>query len=344
MTSSLPPTRPRWARPVLGWLDRSPLPCRRWVYKLYRTSLPRPYKHLANNGPRFHLEGSNPNLEREIIWDGQITGKTQPLTNIENRHRGKACFVLGTGPSINELDLHQLGGHPVIGVNGAIAVMAKYQLRPAHYTVTDLDFFENRFAMIRQVIESGSSCFFSSGGLRIIAEKDPTLLAAKTLYLSEVVNRPYGRPRLRQEEFLRWANEEEALVLPQPPRDDDSRVGWSRDLRHGVFCSRTILFRALQIAAFLGYERIYVLGMDLNYKGPEARAYDEGAKARPTKIERDFEPFILPAFQVLKGEIEAGRLEVYNLSDKSRLPEDVLPRLSYAAALEREQAAQSRDA
>ena len=125
-------------------------------------------------------------------------------------------------------------------------------------------------------------------------------------------------------------------MLPNPSRQDDSRVGWSRDLRHGVFCSRTILFRALQMAAFLGYERLYVLGMVLNYKGPEARAYDEGKKARPTKIERDYAPFIQPAFEVLREEMNQSQLRVFNLSDKSRLPESLLPRLSFEEALARE--------
>lgn len=255
---------------------------------------------------------------------------------MEKRHAGKACFVLGTGPSISNLELDLLGEHAVFGVNGAIAVMQKHGLQPAHYSVTDLDFFENRFGMIRDVVESGSDCFFSAGGLRVMAEKGIDLLGSDNLYLAEVVNRPTGTARRSQQDFLSWARNEPGLTLPDPPRQDDSRVGWSRDLRHGVFCSRTILFRALQIAAFLGYKRLYVLGMDLNYKGPEARAYDEGKKARPTKIERDYDPFIRPAFEVLKEEMSRSGLQVYNLSDKSRLPESLLPRLSFEQALARE--------
>jgi KDO transferase-3 len=266
-------------------------------------------------------------------------GHTQPLSKVENAFRGEACFLLGTGPSIKALDLKALHQFPLIGVNGAIAVMQPLGLRPRHYTVTDLDFFANRFSMIRAVIESGSDCFFSAGGLRIIAERAPELLRqGEHFYLSEVVNRAHDQPRRSQETFLEWASQIPSLVLPSPPRDDDSRVGWSRDLRHGVFCSRTILFRALQMAAFLGYRRLYVLGMDLNYRGPASRAYEEGKDARPTKIERDFEPFILPAFRVLQQEIDEGRLEVFNLSNASRLPESVIPRLSLEAALERERA------
>ena len=331
--SPSPPTRPRWARACLGWLGRLGLRGK-WLEKLYRASLPRPYKHLTDCGPRFHLSGDSPDLDRDIVRDGEVIGETQSLASIEGRFRDGACFILGTGPSINALDLTLLEGRALMGVNGAISVMKPNGLAPTHYAVTDRDFFENRFEMIRDVVASGSDCFFSPGGLRVMAERDPTLLASPKLYLSTVVNRPYGRPRRSQESFLRWAAGEPGLVLPHPPRDDDCRVGWSRDLRHGVFCSRTILFRALQIADFLGYRRLYVLGMDLHYKGPGGRAYGEGAKARPTKIERDFEPFILPSFEVLKGEIDSGALEVYNLSHESRLSRDVLPRKTLEEALE----------
>ena len=73
--------------------------------------------------------------------------------------------------------------------------------------------------------------------------------------------------------------------------------------------------------------------MDLNYKGPQSRAYDEGTNARPTKIERDFEPFIVPAFQILQQVTQHQDLEVFNLSSKSRLTEEVMPRLSFEEAL-----------
>ncbi len=332
-----PFTRPAGARAALATLARHRLLPIRWIHKLYRACLPRSYKHFSHCGPRFHLAGDGPDLDRAILWDGAEVGRTQSLTAIENRHADQACFVLGTGPSIKTLDLSRLKPHAVMGVNGAIAVMTPHGLRPRHYTVTDVDFFENRFAMVREVMESGCDCFLSAGGIRCLAEREPKLLTqAKHLYLSEVVNRPYGKLRRSQSDFLEWARAQPGLVLPEPPRHDDSRVGWSRDPRQGVFCSRTILFRALQIAAFLGYRRLYVLGMDLNYKGPAARAYEEGASTRPTKIERDFEPFILPAFRVLQGEIDAGTLEVYNLSDASRLPPDILPRMSFDDALKRE--------
>ena len=327
--------RPRWTTPclaALARLARSPKGHKR-IRKLFRITLPRAYKHHDLCGPRFALLGDTPHEQADIVWDNKVIGKTQSLSGIQHRHAGETCFVVGSGPSINELDLTRLQGQAVMGVNGSFAVLAKHGVRPRHHTITDFDFFENRHDLVSQVIESKADCFFSSAGLRAIAERSPELLSRPQFYLTQVVNRLYGQARLSQSHFRRWAALQPDLILPNRTREDDSRVGWSQDIRLGVFCSRTILFRALQIAAFLGYRRIHVLGMDLNYKGPQSRAYDEGANARPTKIERDFEPFILPAFQVLQQVTQHQDLEIYNLSSKSRLPEEVMPRLSFDEAL-----------
>ncbi len=328
--------RPRWALPCLAALDRlasSPKAHKR-VRKLFRLALPRAYKHHTLCGPRFDLLGNSPDLVRDILWDKRILGCTQSLTEIRQRHAGETCFVVGSGPSINDLDLTRLQGHAVIGVNGSIAVLEKHGVTPRHYAITDFDFFENRHDLVTRVIESGADCFFSPAGLRAIAERSPALLARSQFYLTQVVNRCFGQPQLALSAFRDWAAQQNALILPETPRDDDSRVGWSQDIRLGVFCSRTILFRALQIAAFLGYRTIHVLGMDLNYKGPNARAYDEGTNMRPTKIERDFGPFVLPAFQVLTQVMtDNDDLKVFNLSSKSRLPAEVMPRITLDEAL-----------
>ena len=336
MGDQRPGTRSHWAEPCLAAIDRrlsSPKAHKR-VRKWFRLTLPRGYKHHTLCGPRFQLLGHSDDLARDIQWDKRLIGRTQSLTDVRQQHAGETCFVVASGPSINDLDLARLQGHAVVGVNGSIAVLEKHGVIPKHYAITDFDFFENRHDLVTRVIESGADCFFSPAGLRAIAERAPELLARPQFFLTQVVNRLFGQPRLDLPAFRDWAAQQPDLVLPETPRDDDSRVGWSRDIRLGVFCSRTILFRALQIAAYLGYRTIHVLGLDLNYKGPAARAYEEGSNMRPTKIERDFEPFVLPAFQVLAKVMQDQEdLEIYNLSSKSRLPAELIPRLTFDEAL-----------
>jgi KDO transferase-3 len=74
--------------------------------------------------------------------------------------------------------------------------------------------------------------------------------------------------------------------------------------------------------------------MDLGHQGSQARFYKERRNARPSFLDRDYEDYILPSFEVLGHLCQAGELQVYNLSPSSRLPESIIPKLAFQEALE----------
>lgn len=298
---------------------------------IYRWSLPRGFKHMAIAGPSFSLHKRD-NGGYEILWNGAVVGQCRPVSELHNVCSG-SCYIMGTGPSIQSMNLRALSGQFLIGVNGAIAKFNELGIRPDAYVITDSDFFENRFEMVREVVVSGAKCFFSFAGLSRICKREPQLLKGANVYLTEVVNRRYGVPRLSQSAFIEWAYSDPDFAMSDEKRLDDSRVGFSRNMEKGVFCGRTITFRALQVAYYLGFRKLFVLGMDLNYRGDNPRFYETSDSMRPTKIDKDYDPYILPAFRVLSALCKKGELTVYNLSSASRLPKDVMPRITLEAAL-----------
>ncbi len=298
---------------------------------IYRFGIPRAFKHMAITGPLFSLrkrEGGG----HDIVWKKNIVGQCRPVSALRGTCSG-SCYVMGTGPSIQSMNLRTLEGRYLIGVNGAIAMFNELGVRPNAYVITDRDFFENRFEMVRDVMLSGAKCFFSFAGLSRICQREPALLRDANVYLTEVVNRRYGVPRLSQAAFIEWAYSDPDFAMPDEKRTDDSRVGFSRNMEKGVFCGRTISFRALQIAYYLGFRNLYVLGMDLNYRGDNPRFYETSESMRPTKIDKDYDPYILPAFSVLASLCRAGEVAAYNLSPASRLPANIMARTTLEASL-----------
>jgi KDO transferase-3 len=186
--------------------------------------------------------------------------------------------------------------------------------------------------MVRQVIQSGAACFFSGEGIGHICERDPTLLSHGRIYLSEVVNRRWGVPRLTAATFDEAAGGDPDMELHPTVRPQNGLVGFSRDLRKGLFCGRTIGYRAIQIGYFLGLRRVFLLGMDLGSQGQRVRFYELLAEGRPSLLEQDFAPYILPCFEIVRRLQSAGELEVFNCSTTSRLPPEVTPRLSFEDA------------
>ncbi len=301
--------------------------------KIYRWSLPRKFKHIAITGPDFALSNEN-NFEqgKTIIWRKQNIAKTRPLKEIINTQQG-SCFIIGSGPSINEFDFSALKNKTLFGVNGSINILKPYNLKPDYYAITDPDFFEHRIDLVRDIILSKTTCFFSYSGISRICDYSPELLHSSEIYLTEIINRHFSFPRLEQSAFFKKAQSNPNIILPSVSRNDDNIVGFSKDISDGIFCSRTILYRAIQIAYSIGYRRIYLLGMDLGYQD-KPRFYSEGISSRPSKLEKDYTPYILPSFKVVSELMRMHEIEIYNVSDKSRLPANIIPRISFQDAIE----------
>jgi Kdo-III transferase WaaZ len=104
-------------------------------------------------------------------------------------------------------------------------------------------------------------------------------------------------------------------------------------LERGVFTGQTVVFGALQVCHALGFRRIYLLGMDLGAGGTYARFYERGSRATRTHLYRDFEPYIVPSFELGRQVCARTGVEIYNLSPRSRLPTAVIPKLSFESAL-----------
>lgn len=301
--------------------------------RIYRWSLPRKFKHTAITGPDFALSNEN-NFEqgKSIIWRKQNIARTRPLKEVINSQQG-SCFIIGSGPSLNDIDFSALKDKTLFGVNGAINIFKSNELKPDYYTVTDADFFEHRFDLVKDIILSNNPCFFSYSGISRICEYNPELLHLGKIYLTEIINRHYSSPRLQQSAFIDYTKSNPNLVLPSAPRNDDNIVGFSKDISSGIFCSRTILYRAIQIAYSIGFRRIYLLGMDLGFQD-KPRFYSEGISSRPSKLDKDYTPYILPSFKVASELMNSHEIEIYNVSEKSRLPASIIPKISFHDALE----------
>jgi KDO transferase-3 len=200
--------------------------------------------------------------------------------------------------------------------------------------VLDQDFFRHRWEIVRQGIQTARHCLFSAEGLNEICLREPRLLERHPLLL-QVFNAAYLQPRLSIDDFIARNHDNPALLFAK--RDAqlaaDKLIGWSNDIEQGVFAGRTVTYAGLQVLKYLGFRRIYILGMDLGYGGGRPRCYGEGEAPRPSGLERDYERFILPSFRLLQRITATDEVRVFNLSPVSRLPADVLPRLSLDEAL-----------
>jgi KDO transferase-3 len=180
--------------------------------------------------------------------------------------------------------------------------------------------------------------------LSAIGEREPALLGCAHLFLLTEMNAAYGVAKRAPAAFDAWAEGEEGLHLHPRARLTGGRVGFSKRLDKGVFTGQTVVFAALQVSYALGFRRVFILGMDLGAGGSYARFYERGTSAARTRLDRDFEPYILPAFELARQVCEPQGLEIYNLSLASRLPAAVIPKLAFEQALAMSAGARTQEA
>ena len=71
-------------------------------------------------------------------------------------------------------------------------------------------------------------------------------------------------------------------------------------------------------------------GPQLSYQ----RFYESAGDVVGSRLDKDFEPYIKPSFEIAASLRQSEQFEVYNLSTQSRLPAEVIPKISLPEALQ----------
>lgn len=152
------------------------------------------------------------------------------LQKFKNIHAGRRAFIIGNGPSLTVADLEKLHEQKEIcfGLNKIHRVFSQTAWRPDYICMTDT-----------RVIRACES------ELDDITENS-TVFMADRFFCSEKVH------------YVHLKSEYYEPNLP----------GFSEDITEGVFWGYTVTYDlALQIAAYMGFQEIYLIGIDHNNVG-----------------------------------------------------------------------------
>lgn len=105
--------------------------------------------------------------------------------------------------------------------------------------------------------------------------------------------------------------------------------GFSRDLKVGIYSGYTICFFAIQVAVYMGFEQIFILGLDLKHKGAVTHFFGQDFHSRnheSTEFPRMKKMLCLAA-----RELRHSGVDVFNCSPESTL--ECFPKISYERAI-----------
>jgi hypothetical protein len=159
------------------------------------------------------------------------------LNTYKNKYKNERVFIVGNGPSINKIPLDKLKNEYSFAMNRISMLYESTDWRPSFFICTTTNIKdENWFKDIMKTIDSGVITFAWDKLRSYIGDKD-------NVY------------------YLRCTNGREVTSKA-------NNSWWSDDITKRVTKFGTSLIVALQIAAYMGFNPIYLIGCDLGYKSP----------------------------------------------------------------------------
>lgn len=137
------------------------------------------------------------------------------------------CFIIGNGPSLKVEDLNKLIDEDTFAANEIYKIFADTKWRPTYYLVKD------RYSK-------------SSG-------KDIDRLQVKNIFVGDYY--------LRYHEIKR----KDIICIHEHYALDEKNIPFSDNLKKCFYSASTVTYGLMQIAAYLEYKEIYLLGFDHNY-------------------------------------------------------------------------------
>ncbi len=180
-----------------------------------------------------------------MCTDPIVRDYRQRLLSLKDLYRGRRCFIMGNGPSLNQMNLDKLKGDFVWGSNRCYLLFDRISWRPAFYTAIDTRVVpDNSMEINRLIGELPETLFFFPMDFRL---QRTLLSSANTYWYKEILfddnDLPYGHFSVSVADYVRFVT--------------------------------TVTLAAMQIAVFLGFNPIYLIGCDTDYQVPDSALYED---------------------------------------------------------------------
>ena len=211
------------------------------------------------------------------------------LLEYNNLYKGKRCFIIATGPSLTVEDLELLNEEICIGVNSIIKSFTKTTWRPKFLCITD-----NRiWPGIKNDVEMRSS------------EVD-------TIFLGHDIQTSISNCiHIKRDEIASTYLESEYFkknaVIPK-----FFSFYIPNNMSKYICDGSTVVISAIQLAVYMGFEEIYLLGTDCNYQ--KGTNYSELTKYESIKIPDNVEEKMFSCYKRLKQQmaVKYPNVKIYN--------------------------------
>lgn len=195
------------------------------------------------------------------------------IRSLKDTKKGKRCFILGNGPSLTIDDLNKLKNEDTFAFNRIYFMFDKTDWRPTYYMCVDVGVLGMNLPTMEKL------------KLPNIILSD---IARKSVKDSSNIHYLYDYSRFK---VNRWG-------FDRPYVSEDVSD-------HCCFCF-TVTYDAIQLAIYMGYSEIYLLGVDHNYS---VKTDSKGRITRDESVKDYFEGLEKTAITAMNYEATTAAFE-----------------------------------
>ena len=169
--------------------------------------------------------------QKYLIKNFEKSKYGKKLAKLKDIHKGERCFIIGNGPSliVEDMDLLHRNGEITFGMNRIYKFFSKTKWRPTYYACEDINIFNDSIDDINAI-------------------------------LAEIKFIPVNH------HFYNNINIDKAYYFnANYSRKNDFEDSFSPNIAKQMDSLGTVTFTCMNIAAYMGFSEIYLLGVDHNY-------------------------------------------------------------------------------
>lgn len=194
------------------------------------------YKHIAQIEKK----------ESVLRSKGKVDERFAALKHYKDKYKGKRCFITCTGPSLTIEDLELLKDEYVFGMNSICLIHDKTEWKPDFYGIQDIEVFDK---IKDTLLQTDNGQIFAP------------------FYYKEHLNTPND-----------WVyfHMSSAYHLYDRYYNGKFYSKFSDNCYATVYDGFTITYSIMQLAFYLGFDELYLLGADCNYLGNHQHFIETG--------------------------------------------------------------------
>ena len=220
----------------------------------------------------------------------------------KNKYYGERCFIICTGPSLLIKDCERLQNEYTFCMNSFCKVLDNTSFSPTFYGIQDVQVYNN----MRDIINDK----FKSKNNVLIADRITRKYGIEGNWIVFPLCYSYNS-------YNRWFNN----VFKAKFSDNAYRI---------VYDEFSITHSLIQIAIYMGFKKIYLLGADCSFSKESLHFVDHGIVDTQLNTSRDRN---IAGYNVIKEYCNSNGVEVFNATRGGAL--EVFPRVNFDELVEK---------